>query len=93
MYKNISKNNDYLKNVNVKSLFVSKFIVLIQSNPYNSLQILCNHALLETLMPYGTNVFKVCLQYCSLFNGLLGSVLSIEIIEISFTNCVWSSSI
>ena len=77
----------------VKSLFVAKFIVLVQYSPYNSLQILCNHTFSETLRPYGTNVFKVCLQYCSLFNGSVGSVLSIKIIETSFTNCVWSSSI
>ena len=82
------------KNVNiVHTLFVSKFIVLIQSSPYNSLKISCNHTLSETLRPYGTNVFKVCLQYCSLFNGLVGSVLSIKIIEASFTNCPWFSSV
>ena len=43
----------------VKSLFVSKFIVLIQSSPYSSLQISCNHTRSEALRPYGTNVFKV----------------------------------
>ena len=77
----------------LKSLFVSKFIVLIQSSPYNSLQISCNDTPSETLRPYGTNVYKVCLQYCSLFNGSVGSALSIKIIDTSFTNCVWSSSI
>ena len=77
----------------VKFLFVSKFINLIQSSQYKSLEISCDDTLSETLRPYGTNVFKVCLQYCSLFNGSVGSALSIKIIETSFTNCAWSSSI
>ena len=66
--------------------------MLALSSPYNSFQISCNYTLSETLRPYANNVFKVCLQYCSLFYGSVGSVLSVKVFETSFTNCVWSFS-
>ena len=89
------KNKNQLKNVNVYQI-----LVCIQIHSPNTVQSLLQFANIVQSYTF-RNVkpiwyqcfFKVYLQYCSLFNGSVGSVLSIRIIETSSTNCVWSSSI